>query len=369
MRKVLIAGGGLTGLVVANLLARAEIDCTVIEKKQYPFHRVCGEYISNETMPFLKSVGLFPSAFEPPQINHFQITSVNGKSAALSLDLGGFGISRFSFDQFLYEKAKSVGVDFILNTEVDSIRFGGLGFEVVTLGKTFQADVVVGAFGKRSKLDVFLNRDFIHQRSPYLGVKYHIRTTHPHDLIALHNFEQGYCGISNIEDGKSCLCYLSHRSNLKRFGNIKSMEEEVLYKNPFLKSLFLHSEFLFDRPETINEISFETKNPVEGHVMMGGDAAGMITPLCGNGMALAIHSAKILSALITDFCQAKISRDAMEKTYTHQWNLLFAKRLRAGRQIQNLFGGAWASNFAVNLARYCKPVANFLVSKTHGDPF
>ncbi len=369
MKKIIIVGGGLAGLVTANALARAGIVCAVLEKKEYPFHRVCGEYVSNETIPFLESLGLFPEEFLPPSITRFQLTSVNGKSVELPLDLGGFGISRFSFDQFLYQKAKSNGVEFLLNTEVEYTRFTANGFEIKTRDQTLQADVVVGAFGKRSKLDVSLNRKFIRQRSPYLGVKYHLHTQHPTDLIALHNFQDGYCGISNIEDGKSCLCYLSHSNNLKKFGNIKSMEEQVLYKNPFLKSIFSNSDFLFEKPETIHEISFAVKSPVEDHVLMSGDAAGMITPLCGNGMALAIHSAKIVSELIIDFCHERISREEMEKKYAHQWNSHFAKRLWAGRQIQKLFGSVRASDFAVNLARHVKPVARFLVSKTHGDPF
>ncbi len=106
---------------------------------------------------------------------------------------------------------------------MESTRFSVMtSFEVETLAnqQLQNADIVIGAFGKRSKLDVKLNRRFIHQRSPYVAVKYHIRTEHPSDLIALHNFKDGYCGISNIEDGKSCLCYLSHRNNLKEFGSI-----------------------------------------------------------------------------------------------------------------------------------------------------
>jgi flavin-dependent dehydrogenase len=369
VKKTIIAGGGLAGLVTANILGRAGIACSVIEKNEYPFHRVCGEYISNETVPFLKSLGLFPEKFSPSQISRFQLTSVNGKSAFLPLRLGGFGISRFSFDEFLYQKAKSSGVQFLLNTEIESIHFVNDGFEIKTRDQDLHAHVVVGAFGKRSKLDVFLNRRFIHQRSPFVGVKYHIRTEHPSDLIALHNFQDGYCGISNIEAGKSCLCYLSHRNNLKEFGDIKLMEEKVLFKNPFLKSIFSGADFLFDKPETINEISFETKRPVENHILMCGDAAGMITPLCGNGMAMAIHSAKIASELIIDFCTEKVSREALEKNYTQKWNSQFSKRLWAGRQIQKLFGNVRASDFAVNLAQWVKPVAQYLVYKTHGKPF
>ncbi len=369
MKKAIIAGGGLAGLVAANILGRVGIVCTVIEKKEYPFHRVCGEYISNETVPYLKSLRLYPKEFIPSQIRRLQLTSVNGKSAELPLELGGFGISRYSFDEFLFKKAKANGVEFILNKEIESIHFEDGNFEIKTNEQTLNADIVIGAFGKRSKLDVMLNRNFIRQRSPYLAVKYHIRTNHPADLISLHNFQDGYCGMSDIEDDKSCLCYLSHRNNLKEFGNIKMMEENVLFKNPFIKTIFCDADFLFDKPETINEISFSTKKPVEDHILMCGDAAGMITPLCGNGMAMAIHSAKIASELIINFCNDKISREELEKNYTREWNSQFAQRLWVGRQIQKLFGGIRASDFAVNLARHAKPIAKFLISKTHGEPF
>jgi 2-polyprenyl-6-methoxyphenol hydroxylase-like FAD-dependent oxidoreductase len=201
-------------------------------------------------------------------------------------------------------------------------------------------------------------------------VKYHIRTDHPPDLIALHNFKDGYCGLSNIEGGKTNLCYLSHRHHLKHYGNLQAMEEAVLFKNPFLKSIFRNSEFLFEKPETINEISFETKSPVEQHILMTGDAAGMITPLCGNGMAMAIHSSKILSEQVIRFCNdPRYTREQLERDYTRSWKAIFEERLWAGRQIQRLFGSEWASNGVVNIARYGKPLALWLVKKTHGKPF
>ena len=148
------------------------------------------------------------------------------------------------------------------------------------------------------------------------------------------------------------------------------MEEAVLFQNPFLKKIFREARFLFDKPETINEISFETKSPVDQHILMSGDAAGMITPLCGNGMAMAIHSARILCEHIVRFCKDEnYSREQLEKDYSNAWARQFAKRLWAGRQIQRLFGGVGASNMAVNLANHARPVANFLMKKTHGKPF
>jgi flavin-dependent dehydrogenase len=147
------------------------------------------------------------------------------------------------------------------------------------------------------------------------------------------------------------------------------MERELLGKNPLLKYIFANSEFITPKPEVINEISFDTKSPVESHILMAGDAAGMITPLCGNGMAMAMHSAKLLSELAADFCSDKISRVELEDRYSLVWQKKFSSRLRNGRMIQHLFGNAFTSNLAVSLAIFSKPIANGIVRNTHGEVF
>jgi menaquinone-9 beta-reductase len=370
-KKIIIAGGGLAGLIAAIRLARNGFDCTLIEKKAYPFHRVCGEYISNETSDFLKREGLYPEDFNPPNINQLQLSAISGKSTITPLELGGFGISRHTYDNFLYEIAKKAGVTFLLNTEIDSIQYEDSKFIISIQQDRHKADLVVGAFGKRSKLDIQLSRNFIKKRSPYVGIKYHARTTHSPVTIALHNFRGGYCGVSNIEDGKTNICYLTHRDTLKRFGNIDALEKNVLFENPHLKRIFSEADFLFEKPEVINEISFETKEPVYNHILMAGDAAGMITPLCGNGMAMAIRSAKILSDLIIDHHADKnFSHDKLEQVYVRVWRKNFSKRLWFGRQIQNkLFGTTWGSNLGVSLALNSKFIANTLIKLTHGKTF
>ena len=369
MKKIIILGGGISGLVTAIQLARQDLPVILIEKKTYPFHRVCGEYISNEAKPFLRSAGLFPDHLNPPPISKFRLTSVNGKAAQMTLDLGGFGVSRFAFDQFLSQQAVSSGAR-IVTAEVTGVHFEDDSFRITTGSETFHGDLVIGAHGKRSKIDVQMDRGFVGRRSPYVGVKYHIRSDNPSDLISLHNFKDGYCGLSNVEGGRSNLCYLTHRENIRKFGSIKAMEEAVLFRNPFLKSIFRDSDFLVDKPETINEISFETKGLVEQHVLMTGDAAGMITPLCGNGMAMAIHSAKIVSACVVRHSREPgYTRRQLESDYEASWKKHFARRLWAGRQIQSLFGGEAVSNFAVKLMRNAKPLAEFLIRQTHGPPF
>lgn len=367
MKEVIIIGGGLAGLVSAILLNRLGRKVAVFEKSDYPAHKVCGEYISNEVKPFLKHHGLLPEV-RTPGINTLLLSDTKGKSGYTHLKMGGFGVSRFYYDRYLYELALSEGIEIKTGEPVSNITFKNDLFTIKTLHQdTHQAQVIIGAFGKRSNLDKTLDRSFFKKRSPYVGVKYHARTDHPDNLIVLHNFEGGYCGVNNVEHNITNICYLVHRDKLKQSGDINKLEKEVLFNNPHIKKIFAKSEFLFDGPKVINEISFETKVPVENHILMCGDAAGMITPLCGNGMAMAIHSAKIASETVnTYFTHPHIGRKALEKQYAHLWSTAFKKRLWIGRNMQKLFGNQGFSNMAVGVINNIKPLGHLLIKSTHG---
>ena len=364
---VVVIGGGLAGLTCSILLNRLEIKTLLIEKRQYPFHRVCGEYVSNEVKGFLEFHNLLPKSIEFSEIDKFLLSSISGKKKIIDLDLGGFGISRYAFDNHLYEIAKDEGVS-ILFDEVTEINFLESEFQVNTkqYGE-LTSELLIGAFGKRSKLDQKLKRDFIKKKSPYIGVKYHIKYDFDKHTVALHNFEGGYCGINAIEAGKFNLCYLSHRYNLKNHKDIPGMENEILFKNPHLKKIFNEAEFLFDKPEVINEISFETKGPIENHILMIGDAAGMITPLCGNGMAMAIHASKIAVEEVSKYFVNHRDRKKLEMQFQNSWNKQFKKRLAFGRTVQNLFGKPAQSDFAIKMLSI-KPLADLIIKSTHGKP-
>ena len=203
-----------------------------------------------------------------------------------------------------------------------------------------------------------------------MGVKYHIQTDFPCDLIALHNFSDGYCGISQIEENKYCICYLTTSKNIRSNENsLKSMEKHILRKNPFLEAIFSSSTFLIEPPITISQISFERKTQVEDHVLFIGDAAGMITPLCGNGMSMALHGSKIAFECIQPFLEQKIDRYEMEQYYTDRWNLQFSKRMRAGRMIQRFFGKEWLTNLLIRCLKPFPGLRRFLIRQTHGQPF
>ena len=371
---VAIVGGGLAGLALSIQLVRQGHTIILFEKEQYPFHKVCGEYISLESWDFLNDLGVDLDRMNVPIITKLQVSAVNGKLLEQSLPLGGFGISRYRLDSNLAQIAKAEGVVLMENTKVNDIMFLDEGFIVDTQQQQYRAKLVAGSYGKRSNIDIKWKRSFSlamkNKLNNYIGVKYHIKTDFPPDTIALHNFKNGYCGIVKVEDDNYNLCYLTTADNLlKSNGDIKKMEEEILSQNPHLKKIFAESKIVNDAPLTISQISFDKKSQVENHVLMIGDAAGMITPLCGNGMSMALHGSKIAAANINNFLQNNITRVEMEKQYSLQWNRQFGHRLKTGRRIQRLFGSKRLTNLLITIIKPFPKLVSYLVKQTHGKPF
>ncbi len=366
---VIVIGGGLAGLTSAIHLAKSKLEVLLIEKNEYPKHKVCGEYVSNEVLPYLEFLGFNPFEFGAKQISNFELTTHNNKSIVANLPLGGFGMSRYEMDFQLYQLAIKNGVSVLQDSVVD-VNFEADNFQVKTkTNQSFQARIVIGAYGKRSNLDVQFNRKFIKKKSPYLGVKIHVSGGFPEDKVALHNFKGGYCGVSKVENNHINLCYITNFEAFKTYKDIATFQEEVLFKNSELKTLFKTTIPQFEKPITISQISFETKQPVENHIIMCGDTAGMIHPLCGNGMGMAIRSAQLASELIIDYLQGKIElRKTLENRYTKSWKKTFGLRLKAGHSIAYLFRQDWLAPKLLTVLRWFPFLMPMIIKMTHGKP-
>ena len=366
---VIIIGGGLAGLCNAIHLSKLGKKVLLIEKNEYPKHKVCGEYISNEVLPYLDFLEVNPFDFGAVRINKFQLSTTKSNIISAKLPLGGFGISRYTLDLVLSEKAKENGVMILQDTVLD-VTFLKDFFQVETKQNSiFTSKIAIGAFGKRSLLDVKMGRNFIQKKSPYLGVKIHVKGNFKEDLVALHNFKGGYCGVSKVENNAINLCYITNYATFKKYKNIADFQEQVVFKNRFLKEIFQNSEAIFEKPLSISQISFETKKPVENHVLMCGDSAGMIHPLCGNGMSMAIQSAQLVSKLILNYFNGEIeTRKELEKQYIRQWNRKFGLRLKAGHFIAMLFRKDTIASVLLQILKKLPFLLPIIIKQTHGKP-
>ena len=364
---VIIVGGGLAGLTSAIHLSTRKKRVLLIEKNEYPKHKVCGEYISNEVLPYLNSLGINPINEGAKQITKVHISTTKSNLIKGELPLGGFGMSRYFLDNLLVKKAHLNGVQ-ILKDTVDSIYFKKDSFTITTKSSgVFQSKITIGAFGKRSSLDQKMKRKFIQKKSPYLAVKIHVKGVFPENLVALHNFKGGYCGVSKVEDNAINVCYITEYRSFKKHKNITDFQEQVVFKNKHLRKIFKETSPVFEKPLTISQVSFQTKNPVEDHIIMCGDTAGMIHPLCGNGMGMAISSARLASVRILQFLNGEIkTREGLEKQYLRDWNKEFKIRLKTGHFIAWLFRNQTISQIAYSILKRIPSLLPKMIKFTHG---
>lgn len=367
-----IIGGGLAGLSLAIQLARLGHRVLLLEKEKYPFHKVCGEYIAMESWDFLERLGVPLSELDLPRIQRLQLSDPQGDLIEQTLYPGGFGISRYSLDARLAGLAREAGATLLEKTLVRKIVPLDEGFRLETSAGEFEVPVVCCSYGKYANLDRLLKRDFIapeRRKLAFSAVKYHVELDFPDDLIALHNFDGGYCGMSRVEDGRTCLCYLVRAEKLKTAGSIPELERTVLHRNPRLAKVFAQAHRLYDQPLAITQIHFHPKNACEQHLLMLGDAAGMIPPLSGNGMSMALRASSMLAPLLHDYFKQRLDRQQLEQNYTRLWRQAFDTRLRTGKLLQHLFGKPAPATWLIQGLKPFPGTIRRLVDLTHGQPF
>lgn len=373
MYDVALVGGGLAGLAAAIALAKQGWRVVLFEQEHYPFHKVCGEYLAEESLGFLARLGLPWSEMALPRIQQACFSSPSGAMLELPLQPGGIGISRYTLDMSLVNLAREAGAEIRDGERVKRIGGSPGAFGLATATSEFQARVVAGTWGKFSNLDVQLQREFVqaHYRAEgMVGVKYHVQARFPRDRVALHSFPGGYCGVSAIENDQFCMAYLVEAQRLKGCkGSIEHLEATLLRQNPHLDHLLSHVKPLYPRPLVISQVHFRTKSAQSAHVLMAGDSAGMVAPLSGNGMSMALRAAALLTEWIPLYLNGKLTHPELEQHYSYQWQQIFGARIRTGLWLQRLLRHPTTANGLIGGLRWFPRVVAALHHRTHGTAF
>lgn len=359
--KIVIGGGGLSGLTLAILLSRKGYKIDLITKDEYPVKRVCGEYISMESASLLQHLGIDTESDFFPKINKLEISNTNGKLYKSELKLGGIGISRDYLDKKLVDIAQGLGVNIHFgNKIIQEENKNGLFYIKTQQNKEFQTALYINCLGKLSGKSISGNNE----KNLWVGIKYHLKYELDKETISLHNFKNGYAGISAVEKDLVCFCYLVKTEELKKHGNIEKLEENILKRNPRIKNILENAEFIGKRA-VISNFSFDKKTPFKNGLIYAGDSAGLIAPLCGNGMSMAFHSAYLLAEKIIK----QESYQEIGNEYKLDWEKSFRKRLMIGRSLQGLFGNKKLTDLSLGLISSIPGLFEKLIELTHGKDF
>lgn len=370
---VLVIGGGLAGCSAALQLARSGHDVLLAEQSTYPRQKLCGEFLSPEAQSSFARLGVFEDvrAAGAQTIDRAGLTAASGASTTHALPESALGLSRYRLDQLLFEHACMAGVEGRVGTRVTDIQ-GTLqeGFTAQVGTETVPARLVLGAYGRRGRLDRTLERPFMDETTPYVAFKAHYAGPAAADLantIELHSAPGAYCGLSPVEEDRINACWIGHTEALTEAGGTPdAMLDATLRENPGLDDRLDGLTRVSERFEAVSQVPLMPKSRFAGDLCMIGDAAGMIAPLCGDGMAMALRTADLVTPLASDFLDGKTSAHAFRTRYDAQWRNTFGTRMRLGRWIHAAAFRPGAARALVQSCRFLPPLAQWLIRTTRG---
>jgi flavin-dependent dehydrogenase len=379
---VAIIGGGPAGCSAAITLASLGARVVLFEAKSYPHDKLCGEFLSPECDHLLTQLGFSTGldGLNPAKIQRIRLTASHGAEWEAQPVTPGWGLSRQVFDAALAQRARSVGVQIQESTTVDGLR-GDLkeGFELQARHRsqrsTVPARTVIAAHGKRASLDRVMGREFIKRPQSFMAIKAHFKGPALPGWVELHAFPGGYCGIAEIERGLQNVCLLVHQSVFKRHSSpgrdpLDSFIAWMQAENPYLQAWFSKSERIQDSWLSIAQIPFLRKRPVVNDVLMAGDAAGLVVPLVGDGIAMALEGGMLAAETTAAFLEGHLSGMGLKDHYHRAWEDRFARRLRLGRVLQALMLRPMWFQLALTLLNLTPVVGRYLITNTRGgDPF
>src|SRR5207302_1757404 len=240
-----------------------------------------------------------------PELTHCRVVS-RRHTYEFDFPRAARGVSRQLLDEVLFRTAVARGaIDLSGRTAstLEARSATNLG-DSITLddGTIVRARVVAGAWGRWGRFDQQLERAFVRDRSHRnFGFKRHYRGDGAKGVIELYSFANGYLGVNDVEGGITNICGLVHASRLQGHkGRWDAFVETIRAEERPLESMYARYAPAQDGFLSSEPVIFRARSAVEEGIFMIGDASGVIDPLTGNGMAMAMQSAVVAASFISD---------------------------------------------------------------------
>ena len=328
-------GGGLAGSMVALELAGAGRHVVLLEKSKGPHDKVCGEFLSRESLLYLArhNVGL-PALGGVPIRSVRLITKDFMRESALPFE--AYSLTRKRLDEEMLRLAGQAGVEVHRDAFAEELKEDGdLWCGRLRDGRVLRANTAFLATGKHD-LRGWTRPEGTHRGLVGFKMYYRLAADQAAELghaVELILFPGGYAGLQPVEHGWANLCLLMDGDQLRRVGSQwTSVVDHLLQQSPHLARRLNASTQMLDAPLAASSIPYgHVQRTAPDGLWRVGDQAAVIPSFCGDGMAIALHSGALAAS---HFLQG-LSPDAYQRRLHRQ----LARRLWAATRLSQLLVG------------------------------
>ncbi|HLK06437.1 MAG TPA: NAD(P)/FAD-dependent oxidoreductase [Candidatus Angelobacter sp.] len=334
---LIVVGAGPAGSACAITAARAGAKVLLLEKDRFPRQKVCGEFVSPESLGLLHGFledGRFQSC---PQVILSRIF-LDNKVLKLPVSPAAQSIPRFDLDPALFAAATNMGVTACEGVSVVEVTQDAI-FHVHTSEITYSARAVVNATGRWSKLTQF----DVAGKEKWIGLKAHFTEHAPPQTVDLYFFSGGYCGVTPVGPNSVNTCAMVRADAAHTLEDVFTKEPRLFQRSRSWQALF--------PPVTTSPLYFREPETESDGIFLAGDAAGFIDPFAGDGISLALQSGTLVAQSIVPFLRGSCSLDEAHQQYHAAYHKRFAPAFRNAARLRNaLAAPRWIRNAALGFA-------------------
>ncbi|PZD96242.1 NAD(P)/FAD-dependent oxidoreductase [Paenibacillus sambharensis] len=348
-----VLGAGVAGASLAKTLADKGWNTVLIDRKTFPRHKVCGEFMSPESIGLLHGLQLEDtvSALNPARITKARLIFPNGRIIEVPLPGTALGLSRYALDTTLHKAAVCSGASLLDGHVVQAISqpSAGEGFAIQLRHsgeiQTIEARTVVSAMGGSVPAGLPGHRRLPDKGEGYIGVKAHYDNMAIGSAVELYILKDGYLGLSPVEDGKINAAALVTSRLAKESGSSAILiMEQFIDMHPPLRKRMSQAELIPGTAAAVFPVHIGSRPQIWDRIPLAGDTAAVIPPLCGDGMAMALRSSQLCAGMADQFLRGELSYENWRQAYTHAIRSEFLRPLNWGNMLHRLLkmpAAAW----------------------------
>jgi flavin-dependent dehydrogenase len=332
---LVVIGAGPAGCSAAITAARTGASVLLLERGHFPRHRVCGEFVSAESLALLQNL-LAPShrglIAKAPRVSYSRIF-VDAAELRAEITPPAASITRFDLDIALWDSCAEARVELRDDCLVQSVKGTG-PFHATTKTESFESRAIINATGRWSTFTSPATRARA-TKERWIGVKAHFResTIPVPPSVDLYFFDGGYCGVQPVSANQNGEATAVNACAMVR-ADVATDLHEVLQLHPALRERSRSWQLTMD-PVSTAPLVFHPPEPVQNGMLQTGDSATFVDPFIGDGISLALRSGDLAGNGLAPFFRNECSLASATENYAQLYQTRLAPVFRASSRLRS----------------------------------